>query len=154
MKRYPLESRESSKPVRILQLIFGIVCIFIAGWWTVFILRVPENANFWFAIIFMLLFGIFQIYSGLGYASKYLTVDSERLIIKKTVFGRTEVFAGTDIERILIFPLSVSVVLRNRRTISLRFPVTLGEGIDRVKDALAEYARDNKIMSEEKSDMT
>jgi uncharacterized protein YlzI (FlbEa/FlbD family) len=150
MKRYSLENRESNKLVRILQILFGIACIITAGWWAVYMIKSLESGNYWIATLFMFFFGAFQIYSGLGYASKYLIIGKETLKIKKAAIGREQLIRNSDIERIDILPLSISVTLRNGKTFNVSFPVTLNETIDRVKDAIEEFGRDNKILTEEK----
>ena len=150
MKRYSLENRESNKLVRILQILFGIACIITAGWWAVYMIKSLESGNYWIATLFMFFFGAFQIYSGLGYASKYLIIGKETLKIKKAAIGREQLIRNSDIERIDILPLSISVTLRNGKTFNVSFPVTLNETIDHVKDAIEEFGRDNKILTEEK----
>ena len=153
MKRYSLESRENSSFVKILQIIFGIACIITAGWWAVYMLKSLESGNYWIATLFMLFFGAFQIYSGLGYASKYIIIGSDTLTIRKTAVGKEQVIVHSDIERIDILPLSISLALRSGKIFSLSFPVTLAESIDQIKDAMEEFGRNNKILTEEKREV-
>lgn len=153
MKRFSLESRESNRLIRIFQFIFGIVCVITAGWWAVYILKSPEGGNFWIATLFMLFFGVFQIYSGLGHASKYLAIDNDRLEIKKTAIGKKEVLNQADIEKIDILPLSVAFRLRSGKTTTISFPVTLAEGIDHIKDAVDEFGKSYNIAIEEKREV-
>lgn len=153
MKKYSLESRENSKLVKIMQIVFGIACIITAGWWAVFMLKSLESGNYWMATIFMFFFGAFQIYSGLGYASKYVIVGSESLKIKKTAIGKEQVVTHGEIDKIEILPLSVKLILRSGGNITISFAVTLAGGIDIIKDALAGFGRDNKILTEEKREV-
>jgi len=153
MKRYSLESRENSRIMKILQIIFGIACIITAGWWAVFMVKSLESGNYWIATLFMFFFGAFQIYSGLGYASKYIIIGSDTLTIRKTAIGKEQMVTHSELERIEILPLSVKLVLRSGGNITISFSVTLAEGIDHIKDAVATFGRENKILTEEKREV-
>lgn len=153
MERYSLESRENNRIVKILQIIFGVACIITAGWWAVFMLKALESGNYWIATLFMFFFGAFQIYSGLGYASKYILIGSDSLTIRKTAIGKEQVITGGDIEKIEILPLSVKLILKSGGNITISFAVTLAEGIDRIKDAVATFGMENKILTEEKREV-
>ncbi|MDX9929220.1 MAG: hypothetical protein RBS37_05145 [Bacteroidales bacterium] len=149
MKRYSLEARENTRFVKVLQVIFGIICIFIAIWWAVYILNSPDNIEYWAASVFMFGFGAFQIYSGLGYASRYILTGSDTIVIKKSAIGRRRTIKNVDIGRIDIHPLSVSFLLKDNTTIKISFAVTLAGDIDRIKDAAAAFGRKNNIITEE-----
>jgi hypothetical protein len=146
MKRYSLESRENGRIVKILQIIFGIACIITAGWWAVFMMKSDESGNYWIATLFMFLFGTFQIYSGLGYASKYIIIGSDTLSIRKTAIGKEQIVSHSEIERIEILPLSVKLILKSGANITISFSVTLAEGIDHIKDAVSTFGSENKII--------
>ncbi|MFO7573732.1 MAG: hypothetical protein R6W67_01065 [Bacteroidales bacterium] len=153
MKRYSLESRENSRLVKIMQILFGIACIFTAGWWAVYMLKALESGNYWIATLFMFFFGAFQIYSGLGHASKYIIIGSDTLTIRKTAIGKKQVVTYGEIERIEILPLSVSLILRSGSKLTINFAVTLAGDIDHIKDAIADFGRNNNIITEDKREV-
>jgi hypothetical protein len=153
MKKYSLTNKESSGFVKIMQIIFGILCIGTSVWWTVFMLSAEVSGNYWAAILFMLFFGAFQIYSGLGYADRFLLIDEGSITIKATALSRAKTIKHTEIESIEILPLTFSIFLKNGNKVFIRFGITLSDGIDSVKDALQEFAAQYEINADEKSDM-
>jgi hypothetical protein len=85
--RYSLETKETNRFVKYAQIVFGVVCILTSAWWIVFILSSDGQNNYWVATLFMLFFGAFQIYSGLGYAERYVEIHNMELIIKQNAVG-------------------------------------------------------------------
>jgi hypothetical protein len=151
-KRYSLEAKESNRFVRIAQIVFGAVCIITSAWWIVFILKSEGTNNYWVATLFMLFFGLFQIYSGLGHASRYVEISDEELIIKQNSIGLPDRMPAAEISNIEMLPLSVKFHLRSGRKRTLRFGITYSDFIDSIKDALVDFAGEKNIPLEEKSE--
>lgn len=151
-KRYSLETKESNRFVKIAQIIFGVVCIITAAWWVVFILKSGDANNYWVATLFILFFGMFQIFSGLGHATRYVEFSSEELIIKQNSIGLADRLPVTEITSIVMLPLSVKINLRSGKKRTLRFGITYSDFIDSIKDALVEFSENNNIPLEEKSE--
>jgi hypothetical protein len=151
-KRYSLESKESNRFVRYAQIAFGIVCLIVAAWWTAFLIQTEGADNFWVATLFILFFGIFQIYSGMGMAAKYIDISGDSLSIKQTAICAPELIASSDIKTIEILPLSVQFFLKSGKKRVLRFGITYSDLIDTIKDAIIEFAEEKKIPYEEKSE--
>jgi uncharacterized membrane protein YiaA len=152
MERFTLENKVTSPAVRVLQIIFGLTCIFIAGWWAVYMLSSDGNNGYWIATLFMLGFGAFQIYSGLGHATKYIIIDDRTLIIKKTALARKTILMSGEIKMIEILPLSVNIITRADQNITISFALSIAGTIDNIKDALIAFAKKCSIKAEEKSD--
>jgi hypothetical protein len=150
--RFSLEAKESNRFVRIAQIIFGALCIITAAWWVVYILKSGDGNNYWVATLFILFFGIFQIYSGLGYASRYVEFGNSEMIIKQNSIGLPYRLPVTEISNIVMLPLSVKFILKSGRTKILRFGITYSDLIDSIKDALVAFAADKNIPLEEKSE--
>jgi hypothetical protein len=151
-KRYSLEAKESNRFVKFAQIIFGAVCIITSAWWVVFILKSGEGNNYWVATLFMLFFGLFQILSGLGHASRYVEFSNEEVIIKQNSIGLPDRMPVKEISSIEMLPLSVKFSLKSGRKRTLRFGVTYTDLIDTIKDELEIFAREKNISIEEKSE--
>ena len=141
-----LGERENKLAVRIMIIIFGLLCIFTAGWWTVFLLRYPDNEKiFWAGSIFLLLFGLYQLYSGLGYARKYVKRENSNISIRQSSLLPARKLGSEQIKQLEIrsydMVLHLNDLSRMRIKLGLRYP-DLGQ---EVRDFIIEYAEDNNI---------
>jgi len=151
-KRYSLETKETNKFVRYAQIVFGVICLITAGWWAVYLTSSDNGGDYWIATLFMLGFGLFQIYSGLGYAARYVEISDNQIIIKQTSIGTPDLLLVSDIFGIEILPLSVNFTLRSGKKKTLRFGIAYTDYIDDIKDAVVLLAESKNISIEEKSE--
>lgn len=141
-----LGDRENKLAVRIIIIIFGLFCIFTAGWWTVFLIRYPDNEKiFWAGSIFLLLFGLYQIYSGLGYSRRYVKRENNNISIRQSSLLPSRRLNSEEIKQLEIRSYDMVLHLndssRIRIKLGLRYP-DLGQ---KVRDFIIEYAEDNNI---------
>ncbi|HDZ41632.1 MAG TPA: hypothetical protein ENH59_08140 [Bacteroidetes bacterium] len=141
-----LGEREDKPLVRIMIVIFGLLCIFTAGWWTVFLVKYPDNEKiFWAGSIFLFLFGIFQVYSGLGYAKRYVKRENGNITLRQNSLLPAKKVSSDQIRQLEI--RSYDMVLhrndlpRIRIKLGLRYP-DLGQ---KVRDFIIDYAEENNI---------
>ena len=72
-KYFALSSVENNRLVKIVQIVFGIVCIFIAIFWLIFNIKsIKSDWALWITIIFLAGFGFYQIWAGAGKATNSL----------------------------------------------------------------------------------
>ena len=138
--------REDKLLVRIIVIIFGIMCIFTAGWWAIFLIRYPDNEKiFWAGSIFLFLFGIYQVYAGLGFARRYVTRKKGVIIIRQNGLLPARKIQSGNITQLeirnhdMVFHMNDST--RFRIKLGLKYP-DLGQ---RVREFIMEYAEANKI---------
>ncbi len=141
-----LGEKEDKSLVRIMVVIFGALCIFTAGWWAVFLIRYPDNEKiFWAGSIFLLLFGIYQVYSGLGYARRYISRKNGTIIIRQNSLLPSRKIQSEQINQLeirsfdMVFHINDSSRLRIK--LGLKYP-DLGQ---RVRDFVTDYAKANNI---------
>ncbi|MBM3419654.1 MAG: hypothetical protein FJY11_00810, partial [Bacteroidetes bacterium] len=151
MKRYSLDNKESPKMVRILQIIFGAMCITIAAIWAVYMTMPGIGNGYWIATAFIFFFGLFQIYSGMGYAARYIEIDGNVIVLKRSALERKIALVPDRLERVEILPLSIIFTINDGRRITIRFGMSVAASIDCIKDAVEEYATGQKIEIEERS---
>lgn len=141
-----LGEREDKALVKIMIIIFGILCIITAGWWAVFLVKYPGNENiFWLASIFLFLFGIYQLYSGLGYARRFISRRNGILYIRQNSLlpgreinsGRVSQLEVRSMDMVFHFDNSS----RFRVKLGIRYP-DLGQ---KIKSFIIEFAEDNNI---------
>jgi Na+/citrate or Na+/malate symporter len=145
-KYFLLEPKENPRAVKIFQISLGVICIAIAIFWIVFNIKSLEaDRTLWATIVFLVLFGIYEILAGLGKTARYIKTGPAVIIIKQhSVLPYVELISS-EIERIELYPLSIKFLLKNRKKFLFRFGFSYPEIISPVKDEIVEFARSNKI---------
>lgn len=148
-KYFALSSVENNKVVKIIQVVFGIVCLIIAIFWLIFNIRsMKADGTLWITIIFLTGFGLYQVWAGLGKAIRFIEIDSDKIRLKKTVLLPVVELAAEDIQKIEIFPFNLIIYLKAKKKIILRFSTTYYETSEKVKDEILRFAELNAINAE------
>lgn len=143
---FSLEIRESNKLTKAFQIIFGILCIAIACFWLIYNFGAVRSDNtLWITVAFLFGFGAYMIYSGLGYAAKYIVFGNEGIKLKHNSLLPVKLMATSMIEKIEVFPLKVQFYLKSSKMILLRFGVSDTEKVEQIKDEIIKFASDNNI---------
>jgi hypothetical protein len=148
-KYFALSSVENNKVVKIIQVVFGLVCLIIAIFWLIFNIRAMKaDGTLWITIIFLTGFGLYQVWAGLGKAIRFIEIDSDKIRLKKTILLPVVELSAEDIEKIDIFPLNLIIYLKAKKKIILRFSTTYYETSEKVKDEILRFAELNAINAE------
>jgi hypothetical protein len=148
-KYFALSSVENNKVVKIIQIVFGLVCLIIAIFWLIFNIRAMKtDGTLWITIIFLSGFGLYQVWAGLGKAIRFIEIDSDKIRLKKTVLLPVVELAAEDIQKIEIFPFNLIIYLKVKKRIILRFSTTYYETSEKVKDEILSFAELNAIKAE------
>ena len=152
-KFYSLEIRENNKLVRVFQVIFGAICISVAGFWVIFNLRsIKTDSTLWITVAFLCGFGVFQILSGVGYTGKFIEFSDDRIRLKKNSLLPVQIITAGQIEKTDVYPLKLLLSLRSSKKILIRFGVTDPEKVELVKDEMIRFASRNSIATELKNE--
>lgn len=152
-KIFFLEQHESTKFTRVFQVILGILCILIALYWLIFSFSmVKAGGSLWITIVFLVLFGIYQLLAGTGKTKKYITTEPGKIVLKQNSVLPPVVLKPADIEKIELYPLSINFRMKGRSSIRFRFGLSNTEIIEPVKTELGEFAGLNNIPVETKDE--
>lgn len=152
-KYYPLSSVENSKLVKIIQIVFGILCFAVAVYWIYFNLRsLKTDSTLWITIIFLIGFGFYQIWAGLGKATRFIEISTDKIRLKKTVLLPFTDFTKEEIEKIEIFPFNLNFYLKSGKKSNLRLSSSFYETNAAIKDGIMEFAEANSIGYEVKEE--
>lgn len=149
MEEISLDERPEGRLVRSLMILFGVICIFTAGWWALYLVRNPIGINvYWVATLFLLLFGIYQVYAGLGHARRYIAIDGNNIIIRQNPFLKPKTLPAEKIEDIEIRKMDIVFTWDNgqryRLKLGMRYP-----GIrEKIRDVVDRFAVKNDIQHE------
>jgi hypothetical protein len=152
-KYFLLSSSENSRLVKIIQLIFGIACFAVAIFWLIFnINSLKADRTLWITVIFLSGFGFYQVWSGLGRATRFIEIHPDKIRLKKTIMlPAVDILCG-DIQKIEIFPLNLFFYLKTRKKILLRFGTTYQDTNEMIKDEILIFAELNAISVEIKEE--
>jgi hypothetical protein len=141
---YSLGPSESSTVIKIIRLLFGLVCIAIAIFWMIFNIRsVKTDRTLWITVLFLSGFGLFQVLAGLGRTTRFIQIGSDKIILKKNSLLPSKEIAASEIEKIEVFPLNLIFYYHKGGKTILRFGTAFTDNIDPIKSGIEEFAAVN-----------
>jgi len=146
-KRYfLLGPGDGNRVIRLIRIAFGVLCIAVAIYWLNYNFRaLKTDWTLWITIIFLAGFGLFQIWSGLGRATRFIEIDNSSILLKKNSILSPVLIAAPDVERIEIFPLNIIFYIKSKKRILLRFGTSYHDQNELILDELISFAESNKI---------
>jgi hypothetical protein len=107
-KKYNIDLHETTTTGKVMRTILGIICLAVAGW---FIFSIKGTAasitTAWIAIIFLFLFGVWLVASGLRYTDRYITVGDDRITLRHNVLRSPVVITAASLKHIEFRPLAI-----------------------------------------------
>lgn len=150
---YSLNLHETNRFSRILQFIFGIICIAVAVIWLLLNLRTTGSTlNLWVTILFLGGFGCYQINSGLGFAGRFIEISDNCIRLKSNSILPVRQIDAATINNIAVNPLNIIFFRKNGKRVNLRFGTTYPDNISRIKDSVLQFASEKGIIAEEKTE--
>lgn len=148
-KYFSLGSVENNRLIKIIQIIFGIVCFTVAIFWLIFNIRsLKADGTLWITIIFLSGFGFYQVWAGLGQATRFIEISSDKIRLKKNIMlPAVEILPG-EIQKIEVYPFNLIFYLKTKKRIFLRFGTTYHETNEKIKDEILSFAELNSIKTE------
>ncbi|HUX55890.1 MAG TPA: hypothetical protein VMV77_02875 [Bacteroidales bacterium] len=145
-KYFFLGASENTRLVKVIQILFGLVCIAVAIFWLIFNFKILKtDVTLWVTIIFLSGFGLYEIWAGLGRATRFIEIGSDQIRLKKnSVLPSVEMYAG-EIEKIELLTLNVVFYLTANKRILLRFGTTYHETNEKVVDEIISFTERNSI---------
>lgn len=148
-KYFSLGSVENNRLIKIIQILFGIVCFTVAIFWLIFNIRsLKADGTLWITIIFLSGFGFYQVWAGLGQATRFIEISSDKIRLKKNIMlPAVEILPG-EIQKIEVYPFNLIFYLKTKKRILLRFGTTYHETNEKIKDEILSFAELNSINTE------
>lgn len=148
-KYFSLGSVENNRLIKIIQIIFGIVCFTVAIFWLIFNIRsLKADGTLWITIIFLSGFSFYQVWAGLGQATRFIEISSDKIRLKKNIMlPAVEILPG-EIQKIEVYPFNLIFYLKTKKRIFLRFGTTYHETNEKIKDEILSFAELNSIKTE------
>jgi len=148
-KHFSLGTVENNRIIKSIRIIFGLVCLTVAIFWINFnITTLKTDATLWITIIFLVTFGFYQIWSGLGRTERYIEIDSKAIRLKKNAVIPAVEMEVSEIEKIDIYPLNIIFHVKSKKRILLRFGTTFHDQNEIIVDEIISFADSNSIQME------
>jgi hypothetical protein len=148
-KYFSLGPTESSAPVKVLRIIFGLLCIGIAAYWAVYNVKASKSdATLWVTVAFLTAFGSYQIWAGLGRAARFIEIGTEKIILRQNSFLPVKELPASDLNKIEVYPLNLIFYTKNSGKKILRFGTTFIDIIEPIKIEVEEFASRNNVLIE------
>ena len=145
-KEFSLDTNINNKFLRFSGIVFGTVCIVLAISWLVINLNKGLfSKESVYPIIFIILFGVYQLFYGLGKTQKYINIGNNTIQCKQHSILPLKIFYPADLKKIEIFPLSIYFYRKNSKKFIFRFGTINREIIEPIKSAIAEFSESNNI---------
>jgi uncharacterized membrane protein len=145
-KYFLLSGAENNKLVKIIQIIFGVVCFAVAIFWLIFNVKsLRADSTLWITIIFLTGFGFYMIWSGLGQATKFIEISSDKIRLKRNILFPPIGISASEIVKIELYPFNLILFLKSEKKILLRFGTTYQETSENIKDEILSFAGSNSI---------
>lgn len=152
-KYFALSAVDSNRLVKIIQIVFGIFCFSVAVFWLIFNIRsLKADATLWITIVFLSGFGFYQVWAGLGMATRFIEISSDKIQLKKSILFPAAKIPAEEIQKIELYPFNLILFLKSKKRILLRFGATYQETNEKIKDEILSFAELNSIKVEIKEE--
>lgn len=145
-KYYLLGSSETGPVIKIIRILFGLVCIAIAVFWMIFNIRaVKADRTLWVTVLFLSGFGSYQLWAALGRTLRFIQIETDKIILKKNSLLPVKVMNSSEIKKIEIFPLNLIFYFHSGGKCVLRFGTAFTDNIDPIKEAIEKFTSINNL---------
>jgi hypothetical protein len=146
---FSLEMREDNRLTKIIRILFGIVLLIIAVFWSFYNFKsVKADGTLWITLIFLIAFGLFQILTGFGFTKTFIELNNNNIRLKKQSLLPPVVLHTEQIEGIELFPFKVHFLLVSGKKVLLRFGISDPDKVDLIKAEILSFADANNLKSE------
>lgn len=137
--RYSIDLHENKKAERAGRVLLGAVCLAVTGWY-IFSINgtAASTTSAWVAMIFLLLFGLWMIISGLGYTSRYIIVAEDRITLRQEFYRPPVIFTSSSLRAVEFRPLTL-IFITESGNVSLRLGTYWPENTARIMEAVEEF---------------
>ncbi|HUW92092.1 MAG TPA: hypothetical protein VMV74_02925 [Bacteroidales bacterium] len=146
-RKFSLEIKESNKITRVSEIVFGLLCLAGTLWFAVSLQRqATPSFSSWLAIAFLALFGVWEILSGAGLVSKYITIGTHNIMIRHLFWKAPVSIAPSDLAEVRFKYLTVEFGLKAGKTISVRLGTYYSERSAEIMEAVENFCVENNVM--------
>jgi hypothetical protein len=148
-EKISLDVRESTKILRYFQLFFSLVCFVVAVW--IFMKLVSTgtmSGSNLIAVAFILLFGIWELTSGLGITQRYIVFSGESITLKHRYFAKPAIYNCSNIKSVVFRPLSFIITCNDGKKTAVKLGNYYQERTLKILESASNFCKTNQIATE------
>ena len=143
--RYSIDLHENRRLEKAGRILLGAVSLVVTGWYFYSIIGTTASGiSSLVAMAFLLLFGLWMIFSGLGYTNRYIIVADERITLRQEFYRPPLVFTPGSLRAVEFRPLTI-IFITESGNVSLRLGTYWHENTARILEAVEEFCRNNSV---------
>lgn len=145
-RKFSLEVIERNRITMVSESVFGLLCLAGASWYAIS-LQGPSlpGLSGWLGVIFLALFGIWEILSGAGLVSRYIWIGTEKITLRHRAWKPPVLIAPSDLSEVKLKPLTVNFCLTGGDVISVRLGTFYSERSVQIIEAVEAFCIENRI---------
>lgn len=143
--RYSIDLHENRRLEKAGRILLGAACLVVTGWYFYSIAGTPAaGTSTWVAMAFLLLFGLWMIFSGLGYTNRYIIVSDEKITLRQEFYRPPRVFTPGSLRAVEFRPLTI-IFITESGNVSLRLGTYWPENTARILEAVEEFCMQHSV---------
>lgn len=143
--RYSIDLHENKRFEKAGRILLGAACLAVTGWYFYNIIGTPASGtSSWVAMAFLFLFGLWMIFSGLGYTKRYIIISDEKITLRQEFYRPPLVFTPGSLLAVEFRPLTI-IFTTESRNVSLRLGTFWPENTARIMEAVEEFCRQHSV---------
>lgn len=143
--RYSIDLHENRRLEKAGRILLGAICLVVTGWYFCNIIGTPDSGtSSWVAMAFLFLFGLWMIFSGLGYTKRYIIVSDEKITLRQEFYRPPLVFTPGSIRAVEFRPLTI-IFTTESGNVSLRLGTYWPENTAKIMEAVEEFCRQHSV---------
>ncbi len=145
-RKFSLEVIERNRITRVSESAFGLLCLAGASWYAVS-LQGPSSPGLsgWLAVLFLALFGIWEILSGAGLVSRYIWIGTDHITLRHRAWKSPVSLSPSDLAEVKFKPLKIDFSLNGGSVISVRLGTYYSERSAQIMEAVEVFCAENRI---------
>jgi uncharacterized membrane protein len=144
-KRYNIDLHENTTSGKIFRVVLGVVCL-IATVWFLFSIRgtAASVSTAWIAILFLLLFSLWLIGSGLRLTDRYITVGEESIRLRQNFLKPPMIFTSSTLTHVEFKPLAIDFYTKETK-VTLKLGTYYPEHSASIMEAVEKFCGINSV---------
>ncbi|MFN8240957.1 MAG: hypothetical protein U0X39_09420 [Bacteroidales bacterium] len=143
---FSLELRDNNKFTRIIQGLFGVICLAIAVYWLIYTSGAGKaDWTTWATVIFLTGFAVYQLLTSLGKSERFIEINNGKLRLKKDSILPPVVFSNEDLSEVEFYPLKVVFSMKNMKKKIFRLGIAEPDKAERIKESIMAFCERNNI---------
>ncbi len=149
--RYSIELHENTTTGRILRVIAGVACIAVSIWFMYSIRdTTASTGTSWIATVFLLLFGVWLMASGMGFTERYISVGDDKIVLRHYFYKPPVTFTPSSLRAVEFRQVAIDFITHTGK-ITVRMGTTYPGRTASIMEAVEQFCTRHSIEVKERN---